>query len=286
MGNENTRKTHRRKRWIPVYSIAGVFVAIFVYLRLFYSIEVITKRALKKEYNESFVIHEIDAWGFDWEATVSPVNLPDVVFKTRILPTGEVEDSAYFQEYVNYLLEELLANDIQEFFPDSCIEMERTCLRWEGDSSFDFRNMNIEEIMDHSEAYEGPIFSGCYLNIYVNKNVGSTKEYEKEYEFFTNTIDEYVEEKKMLPVTVTIYYITPGAVQKIEEYLKKDADRDRIFEKQIAGEDRIETGITEPGRSELGNPPNITVCFKKDKDLFVDSFDEYKRRRELLENAP
>lgn len=242
------------------------------------------KKALKRAYNEDFVVHEIDNDGLDCQVTVSPKYNTDVVFTAKVLPDGTIENSEYFQEYVNYLLEEILESDIKRFFPDSYVIMRKTCLRWEGDSSLDFRTMNIEEIMDNSVAYEGGAFSGCYLDIYVNKDVGSTKNYEKEYEFFNEKIDSYIQQKRMLPVTITIYYVEPNVVERMEEYFKKDADRDQIFEKQVLGVDRVERGIVKTGESDLGNPPNITICLKKDKETYV-RFDEYKRRREVLENG-
>ncbi len=243
------------------------------------------KKALKKAYNEDFIIHEIDNSGLDCEATVSPVNNPEILFTVTVLPDCTIENSLYFNSYVSHLMCDTVEDDLHMFFPDSYIRMEEVCIRWKDDSSDDFRNMTLEEIIDNSDAYKGPIASGCYLEIYVNKEGGSTKEYKKEYEYFTKQIDDYIKQKKMLPVTVTIYYVDKEVLDRVEQYFKNDLDWDNTFEKKVLGVDNYKHGIVNTNDIDLGSPPNISFSFNKDLDLFIDNYSEYERRRKEIENV-
>ncbi|MCR4697182.1 MAG: hypothetical protein K5654_07695, partial [Lachnospiraceae bacterium] len=46
--------------------------------------EEITKNALKNKYGEEFNVYEIESDGPTWNATVSPVNNPDVLFEVSL----------------------------------------------------------------------------------------------------------------------------------------------------------------------------------------------------------
>ena len=51
------------------------------------------------------------------------------------------------------------------------------------------------------------------------------------------------------------------------------------------GVDDWELGIVSNNQSDLGTPPNITMNFNKNANGYIGEFEEYKRRREELENV-
>lgn len=272
----------RKKWWIPILTIL-VFTVITGCVRTGLSKEAIAKRGLKAKYNEEFIVHEINGSGLDWEATVSPVKSPQIVFKAKFLSDGSVESDGYFHAYAGYMFKQILEEDIKSFFPDSYIRIERVSLRWEGDSSMDFRDMSIDNILKNSVVLDGA-YSGCFMDVYVNKDIGSTKNFSDEYEFFTSTVDQYIEEGKMIPLTVSFYWIDEDALNRIEKYFSKDVDDDLCYEVAL-GVDNFEMGIYTFEGENVGSPPNISVCFDKDAEGFIGSYSEYKRRREIIENG-
>lgn len=280
---EGKRMNKKRKKWwLPILAIL-VLTVVAGCVRVGLSKEEIAKRGLKAKYNEKFVVHEISGTGLDWEATVSPVNSPELVFKASFFSDGTVERDGYFRAYVGHLMEEILKNDLYRFYPDSFIRVDSVGLNWEGNATQDFREMNLEETLASSSRFEGS-YSGCFVDIFINKDVGSRGNYEEEYYYFTNTIDEYIEEKKMIPLKIVFYKTDTETINRLEEYFKKDIDNDSIYA-QVLGVEYFELGIHTKNGIDLGNPPNISACFDKDEDGFIGEFSEYKRRRELLENA-
>ena len=243
----------------------------------------IAKKGLKEKYNEDFEVYEINGSGLDWSATVSPKNRPDIVFNATFLQDGTVERDEYYQAYVGNLIELLLRQDLIKFFPDSFIRVDSVGLLWNGNGLQDFRNMSLEEVLINSIEYEGA-YSGCFVDIYINKEANTIGDYEGEYNYFTNTVNKYIDEKKMIPLKVTFYKIDKDTLNKIEDYFLKDLDEDSEYEK-ILGIDKYRLGIYRKDTNDLGSPPNITACFDEKAGGYIGDYDEYERRRKELDNV-
>lgn len=245
--------------------------------------ETLVKKALKDKYDEDFIIHEIDNWGSDCKVTASPQKNPEILFQANILSDGTVGNDDYYRSYAKYLLEGVIEKDIEGLFPDSYIRMREVYIRWEGGEDENFRNMDVEELLDSSFAVDAPGGNGCYLDIFVNKEA-CENHYEQEYDFFTNKIEEYIKENKMLPITVTIFYVNHEVLSNLREYFKKDIDIDTIFARDVLNVDFFTRGVVNSESVDLGSPPNVVFCFKKDSEYYIRNYEEYRRKRELLEN--
>ena len=244
--------------------------------------EEITKNALKNKYGEEFNVYEIEVDGSEWNATVSLVNNPEILFWTTVDSDGTVKYDDYYHAYVGYLMEKQLREDLEQFFPDAFIHVWRISMRWEGGND-DFRNMPLEDVIAKS-SMEGIMTSGCHFYIFIDKQKGTKKNYEGEYEYFTKTVDDYIDKNKMIPLIVTFVKVDSDTINRVKEYVSKDLDYDGVFEKEILGVDNFRTGINYFNKTDLGNPTNVGACFDKNADGYVGDYEEYLRRREMFEN--
>lgn len=259
-----------------------ICICFFAGIGCSFSKEAKVEKGLEKKYNEKFIIHEIDGNKYDVEAIVSPKSNPQLVFKAKFLPDWSVESDGYYHAYIAQLMEKKLQEDLKCFFPNSYIRMDKVSMRWGENNLQDFRTMSIEEIMDNSVVYDGP-YAGCFLSIYYCKDTESKSDIKGEYNYFTNMIDKYVEEKKMLPLTVTLYQVKPESISRLKDYFSKDLDEDSFYEEAL-GVDHFELGICGEGEQNVGNPPNISACFDKRAERYIGDYYEYERRRKELEN--
>ena len=126
---------------------------------------------------------------------------------------------------------------------------------------------------------------GLFVHIYFDKERGSNKLYEEEYYFFENTINEKISKGMMLPITVDITKVDSETIERLEEYyLHNYGKKESYFRNNILKVEDYSLGINSNSSSDLGNPPNISACFKKDYSGYIGGVNEYIRRRELLEN--
>lgn len=261
---------------IFVFPIAVFGSAIFLFEMSPYSQKGGTLKYLKNRYGEEFVIH--GSSGYD--CICSPKSNLNVVFEARVGNGGTTGFDYYGEEYAEALMEQILREDLKEYFPDAYIQFEGSYLFVEDD--YDFRNKSIEEVLQHCDG-DG------HLYIYINRDVGSAKEYRKEFSYFTETINEYIENDRMVPLLVTIVLVEPDAIPRIEDYLKHHiyTGNSMWYEEVIGiGKYKDEWGVISPDGEDLGNPPNIAACFIKDMPADISmNEEEYVRRRELLEGA-
>lgn len=262
--------------FIFIFPVA-IFASVVILLEMSpYSQKGSTLKYLKNKYGEEFVVHGNS--GYD--CICSPKNNPNIVFEARVGNQGTTGFDYYGEEYAEALMEQILRDDLKELFPDAYIQFEGSYLSVEDD--YDFRNKPIEEVLQHCDG-DGN------LHIYINRDVGSAKEYQKEFEYFTKTIDEYIEHDRMVPLTVSIVLVEPDAIPRIEDYLNHHIYTANVmWWEDIIGIGKFdeELGVISPDGVDLGNPPNIAACFQKDMpaDISMDE-KEYIRRRELLEGA-
>ncbi len=175
-----------------------------------------------------------------------------------------------------------MREDLEQFFPGAFVHVSSVEIRWEG-GDVDFKSLSIEEIIDQS-SMEGISTAGCHFYVFIDKEKGTKKDYQAEYKYFTETVDEYIELKRMIPLIVTFVKVDSSTIERLKGYLSKDLDYDGIFEKEVLGVDDFRMGINYFNRTDLGNPTNVVACFDKEADGWIGDYKEYIRRRELFEN--
>ncbi len=239
--------------------------------------EELTKEALRIKYNEEFVVHEINTTSYGggrFQATVSPINNPEVLFDIDMIDDGRSMGDDYIQRYTAKLMNDILKEDLKQFFSDAFIRSE---VKFNTiDESQEFRNCDLQEITGNAENGE------LDLEIYVNKKVGSTKEFEKEYDYFSKGIEKYEKEGKMFPVTVSIIFVDRDTEERVREYFKHDLDYDSRYYEKALGVEKFELWEEEKGVIDIGNPPNISACFDK-KYSYIESKERYIMLRGELE---
>lgn len=241
------------------------------------------KAALKDKYNDEFIVRSIDdsAYsGSEYVAFVSPVNVPDCMFEIIMDGDTLVEDR-YIQSRTEYVMyNRLLAYDLHRLFPSSYFKV---------NVSMTPKN-NISKVRDASlmslvaDAKKAD-YSHVHIDIYYEEDTIDTEQYEQEYLYFTDTINDYINKGYMFPLSVSFYRIDDSQKQKIIGYYLEDTRKNKRFYDTVFGKDVYVEGVRTNEDTEVGTPPNITVYFSDDTPDKVDDMDEYIRRRTLLDSA-
>ena len=253
-----------------------------------------TKKILKEKYGEEFDVFDIKSDGPSWDATVSPVNNPEVLFALkfeadRISGSSTYNPSGYARGYLCYLVEKKLQEDLDDIIPGAYVRVtEITRIDW-NDDTLDFRNMSLEEMMDNITKYDyegvGPVI---YADIYIDQSVTPAADYEAEYKYFTETVDQYIEENKMFPLIIGFTKLKTSAYYNTIDHLSRSRHWDNGYEKAMGvgtAPDYYQSGVYGPNSSDVGNPPNIAANFLKESEGYIGSYTEYERRRKLLDQA-
>ena len=238
---------------------------------------------LTNKYGEEFIIHSTNSEGSVYHANCSPVAMPEVVFKVRIENDGTPDGKDnYASKYVSKLVNDVLKEDMKDFFPEAYCY---TDLRVYCETEIrDQAGKSLQDIFATADAEK----SDMIFYVFYDKDVGSYKKYAEEYTYFTETIDEYIRDGKAVPVTVSFYKVDGQTIDRLDAFLK-DHEIEDIFDmdktQEVFGVDRLQSklGICSDDSDDLGNPPNISACFKKKKSGTISGVEEYIRRRELLE---
>ena len=256
--------------------ISIVTVLSIIYVGLFMdgcmglnSRESFTQKVLKKKYGEDFIVHEIDSRGpTDWQATVSPKNMPECLFYVYVDSDGNV-DSSYCNAYAAYLMSCILQEDLEQFFPSVYVRMDRLYMIM--DESIDFNKLPLEKVLDNSnQIYQGSPTKGLhggFIDIYIDSSVDSTKQYEEEYIYFTDKVNEYISENKMVPIYATFYLVDGETLERVRNYYLSDIDFDSYFQNDVRG-----------------NVPEMSVCFDTTISGYI-SKDEYINARKEFEDG-
>ena len=121
------------------------------------------------------------------------------------------------------------------------------------------------------------------LYIYVDRAVGTTKQYEEEYRYFTETVAKYTQENKMLPAMVVITKVDTADINYIEEYFKTEAiEGNDFFDVLNIGPNK--PCLITPEDTNPGETPRMSAVFLSGGNV-IGSQEEYIRRREIWEDA-
>ena len=208
--------------------------------------EEIVKEALNKKYGEDFIVLSIISEGSVYYATCSPVNNPEIIFKARMAGTNLNDDNYNYAIQAN-IINEIFKNDLNSLFPEAYFRTEygRT---------------------------------GTTLYIYFDKDVGTLKEYSKEFSYFHDEVYKYINQGVMTEVTVVLCKVNKETIKKIDEYYKENAEGETVFFDTV-----MNVHYVMGEGNDLGNPPNISFCFIKSKPMYIDDFEKYKEKRRLIE---
>ncbi len=239
------------------------------------------KEALKEKYGEEFLVYSVDtkAWhGDNYHAYVAPVNNEEVVFEA-VMYGEKLSGDDYVERYAAKLINDILKDDLEEFFPGAYIKTEVQKMA-NSDRITDLTNISLEDIIINSEGA-----GEMMVEIYYDGKVGTNRKYVDEYTYFTDEMDEYINKNQMFPITIEMYKVDGNTIKKLQEYFKSNILENSSFEKDVLGVSHIKlNNLKNDGTGDdLGIPYNISACFNR-KYMFLDSCEEYIRRRELLEN--
>ena len=247
--------------------------------------EDITKELLSQKYGEEFNVYSIRSEGSVYYATCSPIDNSEIVFEARMVDGLEqVDEDDYFERLYAHNINDILEEDLKLFFPKAFIHTTVSC--WPKN---DITNLKGLDIVDLNRNIEKDSFyiQAAYVDIYYDGDIGTNKLYKEEYDYFTNKVEEYIKEEKMLPITISIIKVDDETIERLRSYYEKNVGKgESYFNTHVLEVDDFKLGIVSIEDCSLGNPPNISACFQKDKPAYLSDENEYIRRRELLENAP
>ncbi len=238
---------------------------------------------LEAKYGEKFNVKLDESYSGVFYTTCSPVNNPDVVFEARFSDssgTTIIMEDDYYERYTASLINEIFEKDLQKFFPGAYFRTEVTCATEQIEQYSSISNRSLEEMMSNKpEDYIG----NMNLYIYVDASVGTTKQYEAEYLYFTEIVDKYIEENKMRPVTVSITKVSATDMAYIEAYFKENATQGSdFFDELYIGPEK--ECLNTPESISPGSTPRMAACFKETSNN-IGPVEEYIRRREIWEDA-
>lgn len=187
---------------------------------------------LEDKYNERFTVFRVDSYshgGGSYDAYAYPDSNKEIIFSSLVNNEGSPFSDKYFKAYAEYQAYKVVQEDISQFFPGCYVRVGDIDLFWP-DETKSFSNMDLEELIANSEIIgEGNVS----LDIYIDKNAVNSKDFDKEYEYFTNKIDEYVNEGKMLPIASMFYIIDTDTIDKIENYFKTNTTSKHEYDELI-----------------------------------------------------
>ncbi|MBP5661444.1 MAG: hypothetical protein J6X08_08975 [Lachnospiraceae bacterium] len=227
------------------------------------------EKTLEKEYGRDFTVLEVNtkAPGQIW--VIAKINqIPNHIFKMAMEIKGNdlrvMKGSKYTpcEVIVAGRIESILTNDLIDFFPDFWVRVSTSYLNSE-DELFDPARATDEEIMQKLKVAvdEG----GCYAEIFINETAVSYGRYEAEYEYFTKTVDRYIDEKKMFPIYVSFFKLPQEEIENLQKCARTNTDTNVYYKK-------------------LNDFNSVDFCFFKDSNLYLNDVSEYKRIREKMEN--
>ena len=256
----------KKLKW-SLFLLLLIFVAtgtIFALGKAKYSI---ANRTLEGKYNRKFDVLRVysKAPGQVWVAC-RMVDIPDHVIEIAMTDNcrgiiREYEDDVY-AVIVSQEVEELLEEDLKQFFAKCWVWVDTSDLRI-SDELFDPNTASVEDIIKKAEI--GATVGGCYVDIFIDRQEGTGKMYEKEYLYFTQGIENYIEENKIFQICLRLIWVTEEESERVKECLMSMKTKGDYYD------------MIEPLSKE-------SINFIKKAPAYVGSKEEYILRREMFEN--
>lgn len=223
--------------------------------------------AIEQKYNEKFILKDGD---------YRPEKYPNVIIP-NIYDEAEYEScTEYRSSYVEEQIEDVLSVELQEFFPGAYIivytDDRPNNLSW-SNTDDDFRGKTLKENLKYIE--EG---SYCDVLIFVNKDEGTNKMYDEEYDYFTTRLDEKISNHEMVELKVDIFMLDSEQFEYAKTF--ENPNFYNMWDSTEWGE--YERSNLEKGYE--GNPPNMFVCLVKGLPAYEAlNRDVYVKNRKMLE---
>ncbi len=224
--------------------------------------------AVEQKYNEKFFLES----GY-----YHPENYPNVFISSIYDEATSQSSTSYRTGYVEQQIEEVLSDELQEFFPGAYVvvytdDPPYNNLKW-SNTEDDFRGKTLKDNLKYIE--DG---SCCDVVIFVNKDEGTRKMYDEEYDYFTTQLDEKIRNHEMVELSVEIFMLDSEQF----EYAKKFKNPNYYDMWDASGWGEYERSDLETGYK--GNPPNMYVCLLKNMPAYEALNREvYVRNRKMLE---
>lgn len=175
--------------------------------------EEVAEKILEERYGEEFVVHKTWSSG-DSYATCSPKNNRDVVFEVSFSKDdGKIWNDRYVNAVVSLQISRKLEEELQEYFP-GCYAHSN------GDYGDSNRYLSFSDIQSvtpemYAERYPEESFA---VRVYVEKEKLRQDTIEEEYQYFSETLQEEMEDGLLPELTILFYYVDAGQLSQIRQY--------------------------------------------------------------------
>jgi len=216
--------------------------------------EDVAKETLKAKYNEEFIIHSISNLPGGVDVVASPLNNPEIVFSARISDDASYILDDYAKQYISKILNDKFETDLQNYFIESYIRTTANVVLQ--DSDMDFKQITMDNIDCNINTSEG-YTKNIYLEVYIDMEKGTNRDFEGEYNYFENVMHTINLETSL---TIHFFAVDGQTLRRVREYYKDNIIWDGSFEKEILGVDNYETGTVGSGSFEKSGTHPILEC--------------------------
>ncbi len=171
------------------------------------------KKMLEERYGEEFVVHKTWSSGVSY-AICSPKNNRDVVFEVSFSKDdGKIRNDRYVNAVVSLRISRKLEEELQEYFP-GCYAHSN------GDYGDRDRYLSFSDIQSvtpemYAERYPEESF---VVRVYVEKERLRQDTIGEEYQYFSETLQEEMEDGLLPQLTILFYYVDAGQQSQIRQY--------------------------------------------------------------------
>lgn len=175
--------------------------------------EEVAKKILKERYGEEFVVHKTWSSGGSY-ATCSPKNNRDVVFEVSFSKDdGKIRNDRYVNAVVSLRISKKLEEELQEYFPGCYVHSNGNY--GDRDRYLSFSDIQSVTPKMYTERYPEESFT---VSVYVEKEKLRQDTIGEEYQYFSETLLEEMEEGLLPDITAHFYYVDAEQQSQIRQY--------------------------------------------------------------------
>lgn len=177
--------------------------------------ETAAQKLLEQRYGEEFVVHRTWSSGSSY-AVCSPKNNRDVVFEISFSgDSSKIWDDRYLDAMVSLQISRKLERELQEYFPGCYVHSH-------GNYGDDNRYLSFSDIQSvtpemYTERYPDERFA---VNVYVEPENLQQDTIEEEYLYFSETLQEEMEDGLLPRLTIHVYYVDAGQKSRLKQYFR------------------------------------------------------------------
>lgn len=175
--------------------------------------EEVAKKILKERYGEEFVVHKTWSSGGSY-ATCSPKNNRDVVFEVSFSKDdGKIRNDRYVNAVVSLRISKKLEEELQEYFPGCYVHSNGNY--GDHDRYLSFSDIQSVTPEMYTERYPEERFT---VSVYVEKEKLRQDTIGEEYQYFSEILQEEMEEGMIPELTILFYYVDARQQSQIRQY--------------------------------------------------------------------